>query len=119
MLPTRITVGDLIERGPGYVRDFICRPHDDNEFAPEFSWLLLAEAVGIRVSLNRTSNPSLAARWAEIAAILYEGLIRGSRPQDDLARTLWAKTAVHYRALAAGSPPPVGAAPDSREPHPL
>src|SRR5947199_345046 len=107
MPSTQITVGDLLDRGPGYVRDFINRPHDDNEFAREFSWLLLADSVGVRVSLNRTSNPGLAARWAEIAAVLYEGLIRGSRPQDDLARSLWSKSAAHYRALANGTPLPV------------
>jgi hypothetical protein len=113
------TVDSLIDQGPEFVRSFIRQPHRADEFDPTFSWLLLADAIGFDAGQARHTDPALAARWAEIAATLYEGLIRGSRPQDDLARGLWAKTAAHYRALAAGSAPPVGAAPEALEPHPL
>jgi hypothetical protein len=119
MSAARITIRSVINQGPDFVREFIHQPHDDREFAPEFSWLALADSVGLRVSLARDTDPTLAARWAEIAATLYEGLAHGSRPQDDLARDIWTRKAARYRALAAGSAPPVGAAPEALEPHPL
>ena len=118
MLPTPITVGQLISGGPGYVRDFIQQPYGDHEFAPEFSWLALADSVALRVSLTQKTDPALAARWAEIAAVLYEGLARSCRPQDELARDIWTRAAARYRAQASGSAPPA-ASPDTREPHPI
>jgi hypothetical protein len=117
----RLTVDDLIDRGPDFVRDFIRQPHGADEFAPEFSWLLLADVVGFEAGAVRNPDPPLAARWAEIAAILYEGLVRGCRPQDELARDLWTRAAARYRAQAAGTPamPVSPVSPDAREPHPI
>lgn len=116
----RWDVDSLVGQGPDFVRQFVNQRHDPDEFAPEFSWLLLAEVVGFEADFGAPANPTLAARWAEIAALLYEGLIRGSRPQDDLARSIWTRTAARYRALAAGTTPsPVHPPSDAREPHPL
>lgn len=113
------TVDSLIDQGPEFVRDFIRQTHRADEFDPRFSWLLLADSIGLQVSLIRDEDPALAARWAEIAAILYDGLIQGSRPEDDLARSLWAKNAAHDRALAAGSPAPVAGSADAHDPRPV
>jgi hypothetical protein len=111
------TVDSLIEQGPEFVRNFVRQPHGPNEFAPEFSWLLLADAIAFDAGQARTSSPALSARWAEIAAILYEGLARNSRPQDDLARDIWTRKAARYRDLAAGSAPALSGVTDAREPH--
>lgn len=116
---SRLTIDDLIGRGPAFLRDFIRQPHGAGEFAPEFSWLLLAEVVGFEADVARDKEPTTAARWAEIAALLYEGLARGCRPQDDLARDIWTRAAARYRAQASGSPPPASLSPDAREPHPI
>ena len=113
------TVESLIDQGPEFVRNFIRQTPTADEFAPEFSWLLLADAVAFDLGQLRTSNPTLAARWAEIAAVLYDGLAQKSRPQDDLARDIWTRKAARYRALATGSNPPVDTAPSVAEPHPL
>jgi hypothetical protein len=115
----RWTVDSLIEQGPEFVRNFVRQPHGADEFAPEFSWLLLADAVAFDVGQARTSSPTLAVCRAEIAAVLYEGLARNSRPKDDLARDLWTRKSAHFRALATNSVPPIGATPDAREPHTL
>jgi hypothetical protein len=109
----------VIGRGPDFVRRFIEQPHDNSEFAPDFSWLALADSVGLRYSLTRDTNPTLAARWAEIAATLYEGLARGARPQDDLARDIWTRKAAHYRAVGVQLTPRVGTAPDAHDPRPV
>jgi hypothetical protein len=116
----RWTVDSLIDQGPDFLRDFVRQPHAADEFAPEFSWLLLADSVGFETGLRRDTNPNAVPRWAEVAAILYEGLIRGSRPQDDLARDIWARRAARYWALAAASPPTMAnASSTSPEPHPI
>ena len=116
---SRWTVDSLIDRGPEFVRDFIRQPRGAEEFAPEFSWLLLADAIGFEAGQARRNNQTLAARWADVAAVLYDGLVRGSRPEDELARSVWTRKAAHYRALAAGSPPPVAASPEARDPRPV
>jgi hypothetical protein len=113
------TVDSLIDQGPEFVRDFIRQTHTADEFAPEFSWLLLADAIAFDLGQVRTSSPALDTRWAEIAALLYEELAQHSRPQDDLARDIWTRKAARYRAMAANSHPTVHAAPDAREPHPI
>lgn len=114
------TVDSLIDRGPDFLRDFVRHPHTADEFAPEFSWLLLADSVGFESTWVRDTNPDLVPRWAEIAAVLYEGLVRGSRPQDDYARDIWARKATHYWGLAAAPVPPVvNASPATPEPHPI
>jgi hypothetical protein len=114
-------VDDLTERGPDFLADFVRVRHHPGEFAPEFSWLLLAEVVELELSEARRTNPGLVPRWAEVAAILYEGLVRGLRPQDELAREFWPRVAAHYRAIAAGSVPRVNTAntPAASEPHPI
>ncbi len=114
-----ITIRDLLDRGPAFVRAFIDEPRELNEFTPEFSWLLLADSVGVQYSIARDNDPAAAACWADIAADLYEGLVRGLRPQDDLARDIWSRKAARYRAQAISSLPPANVAPDTREPHPI
>jgi hypothetical protein len=116
---TRFTVEDLIDRGPDFVRDFIRQAHGSDDFAPEFSWLLLAEVVGFEADVARDKDPGTAARWAEIASLLYEGLARGCRPQDDLARDIWTKRATAYRAWPATVTASVGVSPEARETHPI
>src|SRR4051812_49835051 len=116
---TRFTVEDLIDRGPDFVRDFIRQPHGSDDFAPEFSWLLLAEVVGFEADVARDKDPATAARWAEIASLLYEGLARGCRPQDDLTRDIWTRRAAAYRAWPATVATSVGVSPDARQTHPL
>jgi hypothetical protein len=113
------TVDSLIDQGPEFVRDFIRQPHLAEEFDPRFSWLLLADTIGFDVGQVRATNPALAARWAEIAATLYEDLAQNSRPKDELARDIWTRKAARYRALAAGSPPPLTTSPTAREPRPI
>lgn len=117
---SKLTVDFLIDQGPAFVRDFIRQPHSPDEFAPEFSWLLLADVVAFEVGwAHDRADLARAAGWAEIASLLYEGLARGARPQDDLARDVWTRKAAHYRALAAGPTPPAGPTPEAREPHPI
>jgi hypothetical protein len=102
----RFTVEDLIDRGPDFVRDFVRQPHGADEFAPEFSWLLLADIVGFEAGAARGTDPAAAAKWAGIAAVLYERLAQGSRPQDELARDIWTRRAASYRAWPNGLPTP-------------
>jgi hypothetical protein len=100
---TPITIRYLIDQGPEFILEFVKHSTGAEVFAPEFSWLLLAEAVGLRVSMHRTTNPSLAVRWAQVAALLYEGLAQGCRPQDELARDTWTRAAEAYRTQAASA----------------
>jgi hypothetical protein len=102
----RFTVEDLIDRGPDFVRDFVRQPHGTDEFAPEFSWLLLADVVGFEAGVARDADPVAAAKWAGIAALLYEGLACGCRPQDELARDIWTRRAASYRAWPNSPPVP-------------
>jgi hypothetical protein len=115
----RLTVEDLIDRGPDFLRDFIRRPHDAEEFAPEFSWLLLADTVGFEAGVARDTDPAMASKWAGIAAVLYDDLVRSCRAQDELASEIWTRAAARYRGQVVGSVPPTGVSPDASEPHPI
>jgi uncharacterized membrane protein len=113
------TVDSLIDQGPEFVRNFVRQPHTADEFAAEFSWLLLADSVGFEAGQARRIDPALASRWADIAAVLYEGLVLGSRAEDELARDIWIRKAAHYRAVGVQLTPRVGTAPDAHDPRPV
>jgi hypothetical protein len=113
------TVDSLIDQGPDFVRNFVRQPPLADEFAPEFSWLLLADSVGFEAGLVRRTDPALASRWADVAAVLYEGLVHGSRSEDELARDIWTRKATHYRGFAAQPVPRVGTGPDAHDPRPV
>ena len=100
-LPTPISVEALIGLGPERLLDFVRDTPDNCVFDPAFSWLLLAEVVGVRVAMMSKAGDIAASRWAKVAAELYQGLVECCPPEEVLARSIWTRTAASFRQQAS------------------
>ncbi len=94
-------------RGPDGVREFMGQKHKRKEFDPTFSFLLLAEVTAFESGHLRDTDPPTAAKWAGVAADIYELLIRYSRPQDEYAREHMGRSVVLLRTHAVGPDTPI------------